>query len=306
MIAPPKWTTLDLQADVERATAIFCRERLQEPLEAYLDAFDVYQGVFEELLETTVDLSQLELSGLQVLGDDKLREAFRYLAGPPMSLDDLTTLAETASLTKKRLQEDPALVKRTVQLVLTALDRRRFPWVTENREPTEPEKTAAVVASAALIASQRLGTLRRHEGKSSQEQSVEDALVAATFQKVATRTVGNLEQAPRAGEFCRESLLGTRKADFLIRLWDRRILALECKVSNSAVNSVKRVNNDAAAKAETWRREFGERQVVPAAMISGVFKVHNLMNAQDRGLTLFWGHDLDTFLQWIAKTQASR
>ncbi len=110
----------------------------------------------------TVELTDLRNNGLQVLTDVKLMEAFRYLAAPPISTDDLTTLAETASLTKKRLREDDDLVQRVIDLVLIALDRRRFAWVRENREPTEQEKMSAVIASAALIATQRLGTSRRH------------------------------------------------------------------------------------------------------------------------------------------------
>lgn len=303
MIPPPKWTKNDLATDMRRAVDRFRHERIQEPLEAYLHEFDEYQGVFENLLEATVDLAKLREEGLAVLGDERLQEAFRYLAGPPMSLDDLKTVAEAVSLTKKRLHSDPDIAKRTIDLILMAIDRRRFPWLSEDREPTESEKTAAVVASAALIATQRVGTARRRESKRTQELSVEDALLRAKFKKVPTRPISNLDLAPGMGEFCGESKLGTRKADFVIRMWDRRLMALECKVSNSATNSVKRLNNDAAAKAESWRHDFGERQVVPAAVLSGVYKIHNLLDAQDRGLALFWAHDLDELLNWIEQTR---
>ncbi len=287
MIDPPRWTAERFEHDRNEAIAMFRRERLEEPLEAYLEMFDQYQGVFEELLETTVDLSKLPEQGLSVIGDDKLLEAFRYLAGPPISTDDLKTVAEAASLNKTRLKNDPAMVKKIVDLVMLALDRRRFPWVTENRNPTEAESTAAVVASAALIATQRLGTARRTEGKKQQEQRVEDALLQAGFAKVPRRPIPALPLAPNIGEFCGESMLGPTKADFIIRLWDHRVMPLECKVSNSALNSVKRLNREAASKAEAWRRDFGVTQVVPASVISGVFKLDKLHDAQRRGLTIF-------------------
>jgi hypothetical protein len=70
-------------------------------------------------------------------------------------------------------------------------------------------------------------------------------------------------------------------------------MALECKVSSSATNSVKRLNNDAAVKAEYWLKVFGTSQVVPSAVLAGVFNVMNLAQAQTRGLTLVWSHDLD-------------
>jgi XamI restriction endonuclease len=256
MIPPPRRTAEEFERDRTKAIGVFRRIRLEEPLEAYLEMVDRYRGVFEDLMETTVDLSELCDNALPVLTDENLLEAFRYLAGPPVSTDDLKTVAEAASLTASNLKHNPELIRRIVDLVFIALDRRRFAWVPEDREPTEAERSAVVLASAALIAAQRLSTSRRHESKRAQEQQVEDALLGAGFTKVRTRKIETLPQAPNLGEFCGESYLGTRKADSLIRLWDRRVMALECKVSNSSTNSVKRLNNDAAAKAEVWRRDW--------------------------------------------------
>jgi hypothetical protein len=281
----------------------FRRDRMEEPLEDYLEAFDEYMGATEELLEATVDLSDLEGQALHVLSDPGLTEALRYLAGPPISLDDLKTLASAPSLNVRRLKNDPSLVRRIVQTVLIGLDRQRFPWVLEGREPSEAERSAAVLASAALMATRRVGTKRRNAGKAEQEERVEAALLGAGMKKVPTRNITNLALAPGIGEFCRESMLGNRKADFVVRLWDQRVMPLECKVSNSATNSVKRLNNDAAVKAEVWRQDFGARQVVPAAVLSGVYKLHNLEDAQSRGLSLFWAHDLDVMLQWVEATR---
>jgi len=108
---------------------------------------------------------------------------------------------------------------------------------------------------------------------------------------------------PIDGEFCRESLFGTRKADFIVGLWDGRKMAIECKVSNSATNSIKRLNNDTAVKATTWLKEFGTNQVVPATVITGVFKLNKLKQAQGSGLSLFWAEQLDVMLDWIKSTR---
>jgi len=207
MIRPPRWTSEQLAKDCDRATEAFRRKRMEEPLEDYLEAFDDYQGDVEALFEATLDLTDLDSAAIDVLTDPKLLDAFRYLGGPPISNDDLKTIAEAAA------------------------------------------------------------------------------------------------QAPGSGEFCAESLLGTRKADFILRLWDQRIMPIECKVSNSATNSVKRLNNDAAVKAETWKSDFGKTQVVPCAVLSGVYKLHNLEDAQHRGLALFWAHDLKPMLDWIERTR---
>ncbi|MGC1485073.1 MAG: XamI family restriction endonuclease [Candidatus Acidiferrum sp.] len=305
MLLTPPWNEERLQSERNRAQDIFRKERSQEPLEDYLEVFDQYQGAVEELLETTDDLSTLDESGLAVLTNPALLEAFRYLAGPPISRDDLKILSD-AVLSPGRLKNNTEMVKRLVEVVRAGLDRRRFPWIAEHREPTESERSAAVLASAALIATSRVGTSRRNVGKDRQEALVKQALIVAGMSLVPNRVVKTITQAPRPGEFCTESLLGKRKADLIVGLYDQRIMAIECKVSNSATNSVKRLNNDAAAKAEVWLHEFGRANIVPTAVLSGVYKTHNLMTAQERGLTLFWAHDIATMIDWIQATRGKQ
>jgi hypothetical protein len=213
-------------------------------------------------------------------------------------------IAQT-SLSPTTFRNDPEAAARVVDTVLLGLDRRRFPWAGERREPHEDEKAAAAMASAALMATERVRTLRRNEAKVLQEAAVAESLREAGFRQVdAPRVIRTLEEAPGPGEFCTERTFGDRKADLVVGLWDRRRMPLECKASNSATNSYKRVNHEAAGKAETWLQDFGRSQVVPAAVLSGVFKRANLEDAQARGLTLLWAHRLDEMLDWIARTRA--
>lgn len=247
MSEPPVWTHEQLESDRMAAIGLFRKERMEEPLEDYLEAFDEYRGYIEDLLETTVDLSRLEDStALEVLSDPHLLESFRYIAGPPISADDLKVLAD-ATLSKGQLRKKPQDVQRLVEVVKSVLDRRRFSWVVELREPTEAERGAAVMASAALMAASRVQTRRRLLGKEQQEAMVKAALVEIGFKEVAGRDIPNLALAPAAGEFCGESILGAgrhdkagdrgRKADIVVRLWDQRVMPIECKVSNSYINS---------------------------------------------------------------------
>lgn len=299
--APPRWTAAELEADLQKATALFRNERMEEPLEAYVEHFDQYRGHVEELLETTVDLTDLDDTALEVLTKPNLQEAFRYLSGPPISHDDLKTLVE-GSLSVGALRADPKLVKKIVETVRAGLDRRRFPWLSDEREPSEAERAAAVIASAALMAVRRVSTDRRNEGKEAQEQLVRRTLLGVKFVEVERRTVGTLGDAPKKGEFCMESLLGPWKADFIVGLWDGRTMAIECKVSNSSTNSIKRLK-DAAGKAEDWVHQFGAAQVVPSAVLSGVYRLGNLEQAQSRSLTLFWAHRLKDLTDFIASTK---
>lgn len=45
------------------------------------------------------------------------------------------------------------------------------------------------------------------------------SLRAAGFVEVKPRVINTLRSAPQPGEFCGESMLGTRKADIIVGLW---------------------------------------------------------------------------------------
>lgn len=304
MVEPPRWTTEEFEAQRKIAIENFREERMSEPLEEYLERFDEVRGKVEDLLEMTVDLTQITAMAADVLIDPGLYEAVRYLAGPPISKDDLETLTD-APLSPTSIRKDPERAKRAVEIVLLGLDRNRFPWIGEGRDPTEAERTAATIASSALMAARRVMTSRANEGKAEQEKTVAEALASIPMKRVPGRTIPNLSAAPDEGEFIStECLVGSRKADLTARPFDGRLMPIECKVSNSSTNSIKRLNNDAAAKAERWLKEFGEVNVIPTAVLSGVFKVRNLEAAQKNGLTIFWAHDLDRLVEFIKATRS--
>jgi hypothetical protein len=56
-------------------------------------------------------------------------------------------------------------------------------------------------------------------------------------------------------------------------------------------------------KAESWTKDFGTRDIVPAAVIGGVYKLRHLSDAQQRGPTVFWAHDLQALVLWIERTR---
>lgn len=307
MIDPPVWSADDLGRLVEGAKAAFRRERLEEPLERYLDEFEKWQGIFEEIFEASVDLTRLDEDAFRELLPGKQHlEAFRYLAGPPISADDLKTVAEVASIAPSRLRSSPDILDKLVAVVVSGLDRRRFEWVLEkNREASPHERAAAILASASLLAAQRVQTERRTNAKKLQEGRTMELLDECGFTRVSKRPINAVRDAPQPGEYCSESSVVGHKADIVVGLWDHRILLIECKTSNSEVNSFKRVNHEAAGKAKTWIDKLGSANCVAASVLSGVFKVENLREAQQRGLTLFWAHDFDALRQWLDSVKQS-
>ena len=302
MIDPPRWSDEDLKRNADIAQNTFRRARLDEPRDQYTRFFEQFVPAFRELIEQLPEITarkpDLETL-LAVLRKGPMQTAFRYLAAPPISEDDLKILAET-KLSPSALRRDPKKAKQVRDVVLHVIDPHRFPWVAESRLPSRLEREIAVAASAALVAAQRTATARRSRSKQLQEAKIKSVLGKMKYREVKGRDVTVIKDGPGPGEFCGESKFGGTKADLLIGLLDGRIMALECKVSNSGVNSYKRLNHEAVRKARTWLDRYGTNGVVPAALLGGVFHVANLAEAQKHGLTLFWDHDLRPFSKWLA------
>ena len=300
---PPRWDEQRLEADRRLAIEHFRDERLGESLDVYLENFARYREAIERLLDATADLSALAAQASIILADQDLFYVSRYLAGPPLSTDDLRTLADV-SLTPSKIRADPEGARGIVETILRGLDRERFAWVSERRAPSAEERGTAIVATAALIASQRARTSRMTDAPRQQEDLVKARLADDGFVEKNPQPIPNVFAAPSVGSFTGECVVGSsRKADVVVRLWDGRLMPIECKVSNSQVNSIKRLTNDAAVKARIWIDDLGRNNVVPAAVLSGVFGLRHLIEAQERGLALFWAHSLDELLSFVESTR---
>lgn len=304
MITPPRWTADELLASAQIAAGNFRSERLS-PSVAWGSHYTDARSKFEALFAQLGDLDPQYFTDTTLAGAyrEQMGEALRYLAGPPISDDDLKVIADVRSLAPNVLSRNHTDVRKVFDVIECVMDEKRFPWVAAARAPTHEEKSAALLASSVLLAAQRMATERRNDGKSEQEGRVRDYLRTLGFVEVPTTPITTIVKGPGPGEFCAECKLGDRKADVVVRLYDTRLMPIECKVSNSSTNSVKRLNNDAAVKAAYWIHQFGSQQVVPAAMLSGVFNKLNLVQAQERGLSIFWAHDLERLGAFITTTR---
>lgn len=310
LVSPPRWTTEEFEEQREQARQVFRDQRLNESQNAYVGTFVECLEHIDRLFAETDNLTRLEPSTdessadptiLGALIDADLLEALRYIVGPPVSADDLIELADT-SLAPGVLSKNPQASVSVVETIARGIDPKRFPWVIHRRRAESAELDAAAMATAVLMASKRVQTARRMQSKD-QEEAVKRCLREAGMLEVHPRTVEpGLLNAPAPGEFCGEALFGQRKADLIVRLHDGRCMPIECKVSNSSTNSVKRLNNDAAAKASAWIEEFGSGATVPCAVLSGIFKIRNLEQAQDQHLSIFWAHDLEPLVLFVRAT----
>lgn len=183
-LQPPRWTTDEFDRQRAIARQQFCNQRLGESLGIYAQTFNECHTQVSELLDRTHQLLDLEaaLGGVvdadlvEVLSNPNMMDTLRYIAGPPVSADDLAELSDT-SLSPKRLRADPAAASKIISLVSRVVDPKRFWWVREGRPPNDAERAVAVTATAVLMASQRVETARRMQSKVQQMPSKHDVLV---------------------------------------------------------------------------------------------------------------------------------
>jgi hypothetical protein len=299
-----RWSESQIAADVRAASDEFRRRRLSEPLARYLAAFDASAAPVGDALSTLAhgwrDATAQADSWAAIWSSEAGREAFRYLSAPPISNDDLETLAATAlsaSAAADRLRRE-----RLLDVMRAVLDPRRFPWIGEGRLPQPQELKSAALATSTLIASQRVQTLRRGDEKAMVEGAVKGLLIGMGWQLVSSRPSGGIQNllndSPPPRHFLTQTNLGADNADVLIRLDDGRLLAIECKGSNSEINSRKRLNKEAAQNARAWLQRFGS-QVVPGVALQGVFNPRYVVEAQDTPLLVFWGHRLEDLRRFV-------
>lgn len=303
---PKVWSDEELAAQAQLSIDAFVDRRMKEPRDRYLDHLAQRQTAIMRLFRVLVGIDPANPDPETVrtiLFDSALLDALRYVAGPPVSEDDLGVLVtrSTNRLTKTRLRASDELTVAVLKMICNMSDPIRFPWIDDRRPPAHHELKHAIRATAALHATQTLQTERRGYGRAV-EKVLKDRLIELGYEKVATPNKSKVTAPshwPKHKTFYGECTVYGRKADILVGLADGRIVAIEAKDSSSALNSIKRVLNDTAAKAKHWNGKAGE-EIIPIALLSGVFGVESLKTAQASGLYLVWTHELESFVTWLS------
>lgn len=314
--APRVWSDAELAREAQLALDEFVERRLAEPGGRYIehlkDRRAAIVGLFKSLRGTD-PLAPDPGVIRDILRDPELFDALRYVAGPPVSEDDLGVLVtrRITGLRRSDLVDNDALTTDVLKLICRLADPWRFPWIAASRRPAARELRRAIESTSTLHAAQSLQTERRGHGRRV-EQRLEERLVALGFHKISRQSAKDaVHRFPPNGKivqpshhpvwpnFFGECTVYGRKVDLFIALATGRMIALEAKDSSSALNSTKRLLNDTAAKARHYQEQAG-KNVVSVALLSGVFKLQDLRKAQAAGLYLVWAHDMDGFIDWIA------
>ena len=290
---PPRWTNSELEEGLKKSLASFVEAWGAEGSERYERLVSELSVPVTQLFEETSDLAHL--GATTFMDRPALLAGARFLTAPPISEGNLRTLIGGNLGVKQPVAER---ADRAAQLIGAGLDHLRFTWIRERRTASDAERRTAILWTASLWAIESMRTHQRLASSKAQELAVADLLTSIGFERVPRRVLDALEKLP-PGTFTGESLLGKNRCDVPVRLRDGRLLALECKVSNTAVNSKKRLNDSGGAKAKDWYDTFGA-QVIAGVVLSGVYSLGNLVTAQnDQRITIFWAHDLGRLAEFV-------
>ena len=230
--------------------------------------------------------------------------AFRHMIAPPISQDQFKLLCpEWPKGSEKTGSSMKADAAHAVALVVNQwLDPSLAPWKGKNRLPTSLEVRHLLNKVSSLIATKWIDTAQRNRLAERQEGEVTDALVAMGWKQLPSKLIDNEAMVP-ARHFMHKTRFATGKqahqeVDVACGLSGRYMLAMECKVSNDATNSVKRIN-DVIKKAAAWQDEWG-RTVETAALLDGVIKPEDVQRLTEANVHVFWSHALDEFCDWLS------
>jgi|GEM_PF-372918 len=303
-------TAEQIQDDCRQARAEFRSRRLLDPLKDYNTVYPAAVMAATQVVDSldrllvTPDRPAADRELLASIVGDKLQfQALRALAAPPISEDDLDTLLD-ASVNKTAVRKQQALADEIGRLLQAALDPHRFPWVTDGRVPADAERHTAIMATAVLISMNTVYTRRRSDERDQLEGRLEQLLIdkGYTRQPPPRGGIADVGMLPPRGVFMRQCKLGKHNADLVVMLFDGRLLAIECKASNSTVNGEKRLNKEVVADAGDWYDQFGRSNLVAAAL-RGVFKPGKVREAQDQGVFLFWWHRIEALADFLDRAR---
>lgn len=229
---------------------------------------------------------------------------FRQMLAPPLSQDQLRILCP---IWRKSSEINSTPLSMTVAAAVAEVFQSRFDLDLFDRlaaARNEPADAIAILAApiVQLIAFQRTSTQSRGESAGAQESSVIQLLQAQGWTKLKTVPIHEPATIPPKS-FMHKTRFAVengsfQKVDIACGLSRTSVLAMECKVTNDATNSVKRIN-DIIKKADAWQRHWGNF-VVTAALLQGVIKDSDVQRLADRGVEVFWSHNLPAFNAWLA------
>jgi len=257
-------------------------------------ALDAVGRDFKHKLQAAFQDGNLE----KVIADSgAVMELLRQLTAPPLSQDQFKLLCPSwpKGSEKPGKKVKPAVAKQVATVIRRWIDPRII-------EGLEADRLAEVAAGPLyILARQKFETEKRTQASRLQESGVTSLLDNLGFTKVQSREI---DQPWTVGEenymhktTFRSASRDTAEVDIAVGLPGGRLLAIECKVSNDATNSIKRVN-DVLKKRESWEKMYGN-VLTTGAVMSGVIMPRDILRLSSAGVCVFFSHDLAPLRKYL-------
>ena len=238
-----------------------------------------------------------------LMTDGRHMLVFRHLLAPPKSQDQFKLLCDRWSKVSERSgsPQTPKTARAVADVLAQWMDRSIAPWLTANRPPTNTERELLIERVISFIAPKLTETQKRNRLSAEQERAVVGLLTSLGWTQLPSATIDTRAAVP-SKHFMNKTRFATatttaQEVDIACGLANSYVAAMECKVTNDATNSVKRVN-DVLKKAAAWKEHWGSF-VDTAALLQGVIKPEDIQRLTDNGVKVFWSHDLDAFATWV-------
>lgn len=306
---PDRWTDLELSQDAQESLKRHVAERraaTESEHRAYRELVARHTRSARRLLECTRDLSEITGS---TLADRNVLEIARYAAVPMISAGDLDNLTDAKfsnwlnQTTSRGVQPSAEAFETAAEIIREALNPLLTPWLIDDREPTGEERERFAFSTALIPAASGLSTSRRNTSAARQEDAIRAACAAAGYEPVAPPGMLSdpiKQMSPGSFSTASRRIAGDNM-DVPIRLRSGhhlKFLAIEAKVSNTAVNSRKRLA-EVMNKRAHWDAAGELYDYRTAAVLSGDYSIERLEEAQAAGVMIFWEHRLEDLIEFL-------
>ncbi|MGB0766819.1 MAG: XamI family restriction endonuclease [Phycisphaeraceae bacterium] len=262
-------------------------------------ALDDVSHAFADQLREALQAGRLEKT---IQSSGAITELLRQLTAPPLSQDQFSLICPDYS---KGAEKNARPVSVDKAVVVAATFRRWLdPRIIEAFDSDHIERITQVAAGPLyILARQKFETDRRTKAAAAQEQAVIDLLESLGFERAPSRVI---DQPWTVGENCymhkttfSAAVKSTAEVDIAIGLPGGRLLAIECKVSNDATNSIKRIN-DVLKKREAWERGYGQ-VLTTGAVLSGVIAGKDIARLAAADVCVFFSHSLQHLQAYLSR-----
>jgi len=227
---------------------------------------------------------------------------FRHILAPPISQDQFKLLCPTYPKGTENSggPVGPDVAATVAAAIDAARNKRLTRWLDRGSFPRSVEIRELIHAVAPLLSQQIVATVRRNRLAAAQEGAVIAMLQSKGWTRMSSALIQTLSTVP-AKHFMHKTRFATgtqpQEVDVACGLGRDVVLAMECKVTNDATNSVKRVN-DVLKKASAWQAHYGGF-VHTAALLKGVIAYKDVHRLLDANVKVFWSHKLEDFGSWL-------